>query len=155
MFRKLYHSIEFLLLRRQTEQLMDGEIEYHIEQETLENIRRGMSRGEARRAALQDFGGVARVREECREAWGTELAGNLYRDILFALRGLRKNFVYTLAAVITLALGIGSNTALFSVLRSVVLRPLPIRDGDRVVMLQRVDQNNAVVGAGFSLPEME
>ncbi|HEV8146360.1 MAG TPA: ABC transporter permease [Bryobacteraceae bacterium] len=155
MFRKLYHSIEFMMLRQKTERLMDGEIEYHIEQETLENMRRGMSRREARRAALQDFGGVARIREECREAWGTELAGNLYRDLLFALRGLRKNFVYTFAVVITLALGIGSNTALFSVLRSVVLRPLPIRDGDRVVMLERVDQKNITIGYGFSFPEME
>jgi predicted permease len=155
MFRKLYHSIEFMMLRQKTERLMDGEIEYHIEQETLENMRRGMSRREARRTALQDFGGVARIREECRDAWGTELAGNLYRDFLFALRGLRKNFVYTLAVVVTLALGIGSNTALFSVLRSVVLRPLPIRDGDRVVLLERVDPKKETIGFGFSFPEME
>ena len=66
----------------------------------------------------EDFGGVARIREECREAWGTELAGNLYRDFLFALRGLRKNFVYTLAVVVTLALGIGLMSLVFVSSRS-------------------------------------
>ncbi len=154
MFRALFYPLKSLFTRKRTEQLTHDELQFHIEQETRQNIALGMPPEQARRQALTTFGGSTQVHEECREAWGTQLMENLWRDVTYALRTLRKDWGYTLVAVATLALGIGSNTAIYSVLRSVVLRSLPVADGDRVIALTATDQSTGREKPRFSFPEL-
>ncbi len=113
-----------LLHRRAAEREMAEELEFHLAMETEANERRGLSPAEAVRRARLDFGGTERVKEEIREARGVQLADQTVRDIGLALRRLRASPGLTLVLLLTLALGIGATTAVYSVVRGVVLRPL-------------------------------
>lgn len=114
---------------------LDDDIREHLERETQENIERGMSAEEARYAARRKFGNVNRVMEETREVWIPAWLDALFEDLRFALRTLRKNPGFTAVAVLTLALGIGANTAIFTMTNGLLLRTLPVRDPGRLVEL--------------------
>jgi predicted permease len=124
-----------LFLPRATERSLNDEIEFHIEQETAKNVRPGMSRAEARRQALVQFGGRTQAREAHHDVYAARPLEELVADARYTLRTMRRTPVLAGAAVLTLALGIGANTAIFSAVNAVVLRPLPFPNPDRLYMV--------------------
>jgi predicted permease len=116
-----------LLARRDAEADLDEEMRFHLDAEIAERIRRGMTPDTARTSALRDFGGVSRFKEECRDAWGARMVDELSRDARYGLRALWRAPAFTAVAVLTIALGVGAATTIYSVVES-VLRPLPYRD---------------------------
>ncbi|MGH7745539.1 MAG: ABC transporter permease, partial [Candidatus Dormibacteria bacterium] len=128
---------------------LEADIREHIERETRENIERGMSAEEARYAAHRKFGNVTRVKEETREVWSMAWLEQFFEDIRFGLRLLRKNPGFTAVAVLTLALGIGANTAVFSLVYAVLLRPLPYKDPSSLVVLNETTPKVGTVSVSY------
>ena len=139
MLNRICYAVDALLRRSHLDQELDEEIAHHVSLETQRNIERGMPAGEARRRALVAFGGAERLKEAHRDARGTRWLDDLVADTRFATRALRRNPALTLAAIATLALVIGANTAIFSAVNGTLIRPLPFGEPDRLVM---VGENN-------------
>ena len=130
------------------------ELQAHIDMATAENVRRGMQPEEARRLAMLAAGGLTQAAEAVRAQRGLPWLEGVAADIKYALRALRHTPAFTTVVVITLALGIGANTAIFSVVRGVLLKPLPHRDGDRLVYLRQSADGPGQGDLNFSVPEV-
>jgi len=123
------------LPRRKRRSELDEEIRFHVEQATEAKVAAGMTLAEARRQALVEFGGVERTREQCYEQRPGWWLGTVMQDVRYGLRGLRRNRGFALTAVITLGLGIGATSTIFSAINSLLLRPLPYRDASTLVWI--------------------
>jgi predicted permease len=149
--KSLPYLLRRLFRRSAAEAELKNELEHHLALETQANLRAGLSPEEARLAALRAFGGVAQTQEECRDAWSTRFLDNLRQDLGYSLRGLRRNPGFSLVVILTLALGIGANTAIFSVVQGVLLRPLSYTAPNRIVMLNQAAPQANRPFLGFSV----
>ena len=124
-----------LFRRGRLEAQLEAELRDHVERQTADYVRSGLSEAEARRRARIELGGVEQVKEECRDARGTRLLEDLGQDLSYGVRVLRRSPAFALVAILSLALGIGANTAIYTLVDSLVLRSLPVRDPVRLVRL--------------------
>ena len=122
-----------MLMRRRLDREARAEMEYHVEMETRSALERGVGAGEARRMARVRFGSTERYREEAREARGVSALEDALSDVRYGLRGLARNPGFATVAILTLALGVGANTAIYSVVNGVLVRALPFEEPDRLV----------------------
>jgi hypothetical protein len=128
-----------VLNRPRIEREMEEELRSHLQSRAEDLEGQGLSHAEAERQAHIEFGGYQRYKEECREALGTRLLSELIADVRYGLRQLRRSAGFTFVAVITLALGIGANTAIFSLIDAVMLRMLPVGKPDELLQVKRHD----------------
>ena len=152
---RLWRRIRTLVTRRRFENDVRREIDFHIAMEADRRAAAGLPVKEARRAALRDFGGVSQVQEGIHDARGLTFWDTLVQDVRFGVRTLRRSPGYTTAAVLILALGIGVNTTMFSVISGVLLKPLPFRNGDELVLVQQSATISNVPDAGVSIQELD
>jgi putative ABC transport system permease protein len=141
-----------LLRRASVEREMEEELRFHVRMRAAENVRLGMTPEEAERAALRSFGSWARVKEACRDVKGGGVMETLWQDLKFGARTLRKNYGFTVVAVMTLALGIGANTAIFQLLDAVRLRTLPVKDPHELAEVYIADMSGTRGSFVYSHP---
>jgi putative ABC transport system permease protein len=144
----------FLFNRGRVEHEINAELRFHVERETEENIRRGMTPENARLTALRALGGAEKMKEECRDARSGRSLEILWQDIRYGARSLWHNPGFALVAIVTLGLGIGVNTAIFSVVYGVLLRPLPYAHGGQLVVLHQQATKAHLLSVPFSAKEV-
>jgi predicted permease len=153
MLHKLFRRLWKHLLKAKTEREMDAEMRFHLEMETEKNICSGMSEEEARLAAQRSFGGIEQTKEAYRDVIRFRRLEEVWQDLRYGARMLLKKPGFTSIAVLTLALGIGANTAIFSVIYTMLIRELPFADADRLVMIWETHPD--VPRGGASIPDFQ
>src|SRR5277367_6597391 len=143
-----------LFRRSHVEQELSDELQFHLDKKTQQYIDTGMSAEEAHRKALREFGGLEQSKENSRDARRVNVIETLIQDVRFGIRMLLKNAGFTATAVLTLALGIGANTAIFSMVNSFLLRPLPVKNPEQITVLA-MQLKKGELQTDFSYPEFE
>jgi len=151
--KMLWNRVRFVFQRGRFDREMEEEIRLHLEMKAEDNLAAGMSPEEARSAALRRFGNRTLMHEQSREVWTFRWLDDLVHDLRFALRSFRASPAFAAVSVVTLALGIGANTAIFTVVNAALLRPLPYRDSGRLVMVWNQLLNLGLTRFGASYDE--
>jgi len=133
--QKLFLKLQTLFRRERTAQQLNDELQFHLEQQIAENIAAGMNEKEARYAAMRIFGNATILKEETRDTWGWITLEQIAQDLRYGFRSLRKSPLFTVVAVLTLAFGIGANTAIFSLMDQVLLQLLPVKHPEQLVLV--------------------
>jgi putative ABC transport system permease protein len=152
---KLPLRLRSLLKRGRVEKELSDELRFHLEKLMEENVAKGMTPEEARYAALRALGGLDQIKEECRDMRQVNYIENLIRDLRYGLRMLVRNRGFAAVAIVTLALGIGANTAIFSVVYAVLLKPLPFRSPGQLVVVFEANGQAGIPGEGCSYLEFQ
>src|SRR5689334_80538 len=155
LLRQLVRRVRALVSPARTTREINDELDYHLERQVAENVARGMSPDAARTAALRTFGGVRRYAEEVREEHGFALFDQLRQDLGYAVRAAIRTPGFTATVVLTLAIGIGATTAIFSVVRGVLLKELPFGSPDRLVRLWTANPARNEPRGPVSIPDFE
>jgi predicted permease len=151
---RFWLRLQTLLHREDVTQRLDDEIQFHLDQQISENIAAGMNPEEARHAALRTFGNATVLKEETQDTWAWISLEQFVRDVSYAVRALRRTPAFSILAIVVIALGIGATTALFAIVRSVLLEPLPFKDPSQLIRLyEHTDEKftyNEVAGGVFT-----
>jgi predicted permease len=146
MLNDLLFRLRALLRRRAVEAELDEELRFHFENEVEKHKSRGVAPEEARRRARLSFGGHNQIKEDCREARGTSLLESCLHDLLYSIRFLGKNPGFSIIAALTLSLGVGTSAIIYSLVDTILLRPLPYPNASRVAMLWQVAPTGSIFG---------
>ena len=147
--------LKWIAKRRRLESEMETEVRFHLESYAADLVRKGLSQQEAMRQARIEFGGIETHKDDVRASVGIRWWGELDSDLRYGVRLLRKNPGFAAVAILTLALGVGANTAIFSIVNAVLLRPLPFRDADRLVRIYFNEPGAGLRDVRFSKPELD
>src|SRR4051795_3995303 len=135
LLRQLYLRLRSLFVRNGVERELDEELQFHLERLVEQKLASGVPPAQARTEALRELGGVSQFKEECRDARGLNLIEGLVQDVRYGARMLRSNPGFSAVAILSLALGIGANTAIFTLLHALILRPLPVSKPEELVRI--------------------
>ncbi len=152
---KLPLRIRSLLHKGRVEQELRDELRFHLEKLVEEKVAKGMTAEEARYASLRELGGLEQIKEECRDTRRVNHIENFLQDVRHGLRQFRRSPEFTMVAILTLTLGIGANTAIFSVVYTVLLKPLPFRRPGELVRVFEANDRAGISGEGCSYPEFQ
>jgi predicted permease len=154
---RIWRRVRALVLRRAVERELDDELSFHIEMETEYHMRRGLASSDARSAALREFGALSRVKEDAREARGVRPLEDLVADVRYAARTLRGSPGFSSIALLTIAIGIGGTTAMFSLADELLLRQLPVNKPNELVFLEvaRADDGPGAPGGALPYPLLQ
>ncbi|MCX6544646.1 MAG: ABC transporter permease [Acidobacteria bacterium] len=150
MLDDLWFRLRAMFRRGRVERELDEELRFHLEQAVAAYEREGCSPDEARQRARLQFGGLEQIREDCRDARGLNLVDSAARDLRYAVRGLLRSPGFASVAVLSLAIGIGANAAIFAVVDAFLFRPAPVKDVDALVAL--ADRSDKYAGYPISYP---
>jgi hypothetical protein len=154
MFRRLSTRLSSLFRRARYERELDTELAFHLDMLTQHHVRAGMTQTAARQAAMRTFGVVDRVKDDVRDTWLSRVAETIGQDVRYGLRSLKRNPGFALVVIATMALGVGANTAIFSVVNGVLLKPLPYKNGESLVVLHQQQLLAGVENMSFSYQEI-
>ena len=133
--RRFWLKLQNLFRRDRSSQRLNDEFQFHLDQQIAENLGTGMSPAEARHAAMRSFGNATFLKEQTRDTWGWLWLEQMSQDLRYGFRSLRKSPLFTVVAVLTLAFGIGANTAIFSLMDQVLLQLLPVKHPEQLVLV--------------------